>query len=596
MSHVPRRPATAGQSSLEYLLLIGGGVLIATIILLIVLQSLPAGNDIVEGHLNGYYNQVDLPGSGGGGPPDVVPPAFAHFSVKGKYQRTEVAFLANDPSPSSNPVNYTVIYGTNALAVNAVQLTGAVNSFDQLPGGVSYVNGFHNTTQSYATSTPFVQLSLTNGTNYYYRVRACDAASNCVANGVASLATPTTPTITIASLGSPQTVFDYSLAAGSGGGCLKTSNNWDLPDTVAHAIQNPFVPGQIILFAGSSPNNYVLRGTNFNNLQRDCSSPMHVATNIMFPNATDSSSFNNQEWVSSVYTDGTSIHAFIHNEFHDANPAHAPPPNDAAHPCNGQPFAGNPCWYNGLIHATSSNGITFTQTNTAADVIAAPPLQWNYLAMNNDPYGYMAPSNILHLPDGYYYTIFAAFMSVGTPGQAGTCIMRTNNLNSNSSWRAYNTATGQYDLTVFSPYTTPGQSPCSGLPSAGQLHGSLVYSTYFASEGFGPYVLVGSDYTNDPNNGNLLTCGVWFRYSSDLVNWSPIQLLKQVGLPFSPCGSFTNGTAYHSLIDHTDTDPNFQNVGATPYLYYTQFLTNLPGAQPNRDLVRQQMQFSVTWP
>lgn len=57
-----------GQGALEYLLLIGGAVLIATIVLLVIIGSTGSTNDIINNNLGVYQSQVTL-GATGGNPP-----------------------------------------------------------------------------------------------------------------------------------------------------------------------------------------------------------------------------------------------------------------------------------------------------------------------------------------------------------------------------------------------------------------------------------------------------------------------------------------------------------------------------------------------
>lgn len=50
-----------GQGALEYLLLIGGAVLIATIVLLIIIGSTGQTNTIINNNLNQFQSHVSLP-------------------------------------------------------------------------------------------------------------------------------------------------------------------------------------------------------------------------------------------------------------------------------------------------------------------------------------------------------------------------------------------------------------------------------------------------------------------------------------------------------------------------------------------------------
>ncbi len=470
----------------------------------------------------------------------------------------------------TTPITYTVIYSQNSTSINGV------TDFDSLPAGVFYVyiSNPPVTLQNTTVSGTFIQAGLLNGIPYYYRIRACDALNNCYTSFPAIFDTPQVPTVSF-SFGPVKTIFDFSAE-----NCDNTINNWDFPDVVSHAVRNPQNTNEIVLGSGNSPNNYFSFGPDFDNLTRSCI-PVLTATNTMWPDPSDASSFNNQEWITSLYSDGTKIIGLVNNEFHDAAPGH--PPCTA-----GNPYPGNPCWFNAITYATSLNGHTFTQTNTAADLVSAAPAQWNYSTMNTHPYGHFGPSNIIQHTDGYYYTLFGSFTVPGNQSQSWTCIMRTNDLDDPASWRAYNAATQTFDLTMFSPYLVPGQLPCSQV--ADGLQGSLTQNTYLASFGLGPYMLVGAGVYLNPANNNNLECGFWYSLSSDLINWTSPALIKNVILPFF-CGTFGPGVdVYPSIIDHASSDQiNFTTAGQTPHLYYTHFVDNL-----DRDLVRQQLTITVT--
>ncbi len=49
-----------GQGALEYLLLIGGAVLIATIVLLIIIGSAGQGKNTINGNINQFNRHVSL--------------------------------------------------------------------------------------------------------------------------------------------------------------------------------------------------------------------------------------------------------------------------------------------------------------------------------------------------------------------------------------------------------------------------------------------------------------------------------------------------------------------------------------------------------
>lgn len=57
-----------GQGALEYLLLIGGAVLVATIVLITILSASYSSNTIISNNISTYQNQMNLATGGGGGP------------------------------------------------------------------------------------------------------------------------------------------------------------------------------------------------------------------------------------------------------------------------------------------------------------------------------------------------------------------------------------------------------------------------------------------------------------------------------------------------------------------------------------------------
>lgn len=61
------RPQKKGQGALEYLLLIGGAVLVATIVLIVILGSTSGTNTIINNNIGQYQSHISLNAAGGGG-------------------------------------------------------------------------------------------------------------------------------------------------------------------------------------------------------------------------------------------------------------------------------------------------------------------------------------------------------------------------------------------------------------------------------------------------------------------------------------------------------------------------------------------------
>ena len=350
-------------------------------------------------------------------------------------------------------------------------------------------------------------------------------------------------------LGAEEVVFRYSTDACEPG---------DNPDVPAKAVRLP--DGTLTVISGDVPHFYALFGADFSSLKRSCTVPILVSD--LSPTA---STFDNAQWVHSVYLVGNTINALMHNEYHDPTAANCSP---------GNLFPGNPCWYNSITYAQSSDGgHTYTHSSPPQPV-AAPATQWNPGPPTPAPYGYFNPSNIVQSVDGSYYAVFMSIPSSGTPGM---CVMRTQTLGDPTSWRAWD-GTG-FNLQMANPYTGSGAQPCTPVIPNSEFVASLTFNTYL-----GAYLLVGDVAVSG------FACGTWFYTSTDLVHWSAPAWIRAIYSPVSAGGTGCTppagvaSFAYSSLIDHTDTTANFEKTGKTVYLYYTRF--NAGSSSPDRDLVR----------
>jgi len=83
----------------------------------------------------------------------------------------------------------------------------------------------------------------------------------------------------------------------------------DVPDVPAHAVR--LADGTLMLADGDAPRNYAMFGADFSSLQRNC------GVTLASDDDSTAQTFDNQEWIHSVYREGGVVHALIHNEFHD---------------------------------------------------------------------------------------------------------------------------------------------------------------------------------------------------------------------------------------------------------------------------------------
>lgn len=361
------------------------------------------------------------------------------------------------------------------------------------------------------------------------------------------------------SFGAEETVFSYA---------SDSCESLDVPDTPAHAVR--FTDGSLMLADGDAPHNYAMFGPDFSTLKRTCT-PILVSDDLPTPD-----SFDNQEWIFSVYFDGTLVHALIHNEFHD-------PIALGCKPSDSTPA--NPCWYNSISYAVSSDGgYTFTHAPPPAHLVAPPPQQWNPQGPPSPPppYGYFEPSNILHAQDGFFY---AAFRAIATHQQqnGNICVMRTQTLGDPTSWRAWDGS--GFNLQMTDPYTSTNPTLCTSV-SPGLAQPTLTYNTYL-----GKYMMVGSTAVGYPS-----VCGAYYALSSDLIHWTDLQLMRMAYFSNSPClppGGNGYLNIYFSIIDHNDVTANFEKAGQNPYLYYTREQWDNGAGTLNRDLVRVPLAITV---
>ncbi|PYM90307.1 MAG: hypothetical protein DME04_23175 [Candidatus Rokuibacteriota bacterium] len=342
----------------------------------------------------------------------------------------------------------------------------------------------------------------------------------------------------------------------------------DIPDVMARAVRRR---GEIVLFSGTAPRNYYSYGPDFDRLKRSC------APALISPDEWTADSFRNHWWITSVYSDdGDTIHALVHNEYHDPVAANCKPADTSSR---------NRCWYNAIIYAVSHDGgRSFDAPPPPDHLVAAPPQKWDPTAGHQGRgrpstappiHGYLEPSNIIRGPDGAFYSAFFAAVQLGTEARGGTCLMRASDVSVPSSWRLWD---GQgFNIVASNPYVSPEAPPCAFLsPEAlGGLRGSLTYNTYLRR-----YMLVGISEVRPA--GGTRVCGIFYSLSQDLITWSTRQLMKPGPLPWCPGRYRQRADWFPSIIDHEDTSVTFENAGQTPHLYFTRWNAELF----DRDLLR----------
>lgn len=491
--------------------------------------------------------------------------------------------------------------GTHTLSVTATDTASNVSIMLNYPTGLQGIQITVNNPAPPATG-PVANLalntsttSLIEGTIVQYTSSATDSSNNPVypqftwssSDSTIAKVTPTgvvyplaagSATISVSAGGLTQRAM-VTVTAGSGApGTIQTSvgpeevvNSYthdacmegDVPDGGARAVR--LSDGSILLIAGNGSLNFADVGPDFWSLKRRCTPTLASTYSPM------ASTFQNWEWIYALYNDGTTIHALVHNEFHDlVSPG-----------CQS-----SSCQYNSVTYASSTDGGNTFQMNTAPlNVVAPPPVVWTPPSPGIvfPFYGSQEPTNIVHAADGYYYARFGVFPPPGQPYYARACVMRTQTLSDASSWRAWDGTA--FELQMTDPYITPGAALCADTANGPYPGESLTFNSYLNM-----YMSMGLD--SDPPAGT--NCGFHFALSSDLVHWAQQQFIAPAYVPApSQCqkpgsGGLAGSNAYASIIDPDDPSDNFETPGRTGYIYFTRINDN----SEDRDLVRIPVMFT----
>jgi hypothetical protein len=374
----------------------------------------------------------------------------------------------------------------------------------------------------------------------------------------------------VSPVGPEVTVFDHSTQA-----CQPD----DIPDIAARGIKDSLGRTQLVV---SHFNTRREVGATLDTVAHNC--------NVVFYSDVDSdpSHYNYAEWLHSMYTiDGQTVYGFVHEEYHgwdfDENCA----------ALLGTPNI-NKCWFNAVTFATSTNsGDSYSQAAVPNHYLAGVPYQYASL---QGPYGIYRPSNIQLRPDGYYYMLVIA--EPHGAQEAGECILRTKDLSSPTSWRAWD---GQaFTVRFIDPYVETSENPADHVckpispSSAGSLRGlevnSLTYNTFY-----GKYMIVGQTVKGG-------VPGFWFTLSDDLIHWGePIKFMEgELPGVSHVCGD-PDPVRDGALLDPSSPGRNFEQVDQTANFYFTRFNYFYDGGGGcsltlDRDLIKYPVQFTGSPP
>ncbi len=164
--------------------------------------------------------------------------------------------------------------------------------------------------------------------------------------------------------------------------------------------------------------------------------------------------------------------------------------------------------------------------------------------------------------------------------------MRTRNLSKPDSWRAWD-GTG-FNVQFINPYVNPGppeQHVCKPVAfnEIEKMNSSVTYNSFL-----GKYLLIG---TAGLWVGPEIVYGVYYSTSTDLISWTPRQLLMKAELPWSyQCGD-ANPILYPVDLQPANNTRNFEITAKKGYLYFTRMNYENCVMTLDRDLIRIPFEF-----
>lgn len=311
----------------------------------------------------------------------------------------------------------------------------------------------------------------------------------------------------------------------------------DYPDTPARALR--LADGRVQLYA-TDRDNRVDVGPDLLHLRHECRVVYRGSGND------DPGAYDDRSWIASPWTtDGRTVWAIIHNEFH----GHLRKPL-----CPTGRYMD--CWFNALTLVVSHDGGQSFQRMPGKALVAALPYRYDAVGLGH--HGYFNPSNIADFRGGLYMFAFATRANAQRPGN---CLFRTGDIEDAGSWRGWDGAA--FNIRFVDPYAAavqPEQHVCAPV-GVGALRWPV--TSLVRHEPTGLFIAV---MQNSGPGG-----GVFYATSPDLLEWSAPALLTSLpGLPGWKCGG-PDPIAYPSLIDPASPDRNFGLVGTDALLFATLF-------------------------
>ncbi len=287
----------------------------------------------------------------------------------------------------------------------------------------------------------------------------------------------------------------------------------------------------------------------------------------------DPEAFDARIWLQTFFTeDGKTIYALGSSDYH----------GNWFGRCTASNSENSGCWRSAITLAISSDsGNTFQSLPAPNHVIARPPFRFQDDEPGRPP-GFFTTSNIVKRGNAYFSLIYTFGFS---NQKAGNCLMRTHQLESAGSWRAWD---GE-NYTISLPNTESAGDLRTTVRECVIVRGLTepVRSLLWHQQSNQFIATFAVRHRVDSAAGKVVRTEFRFTTSIDLITWTPSQLVHSDTFP-KPCPPSSVATVgYPALLDPMSNDRNFGTLGESGYLYFTRYNKG-KDCQMNldRDLVR----------
>jgi hypothetical protein len=375
----------------------------------------------------------------------------------------------------------------------------------------------------------------------------------CALLGCAGALAAEPPLVAVTPVGPPIVVFASPKDACDG---------HDAPDAPARAFRD--AKGEIVLFAPHYRNR-ALRGSSLDTLKIDCRVALEAS------GSEDPAAHDDKSWITATWTDdGKRVAALLHHEYQA---------NHHRGRCKAIDYMA--CWYNTVLAVASHDGgLSFPRPEIPQVVAAAPFRQEVGQGRHR---GFFNPSNIVS--DGAFHYFFAG--TTGWDGQPyGACLFRTATIGDPASWRAWDGES--FSVRFPDPYRSrekPARA-CSPVAPFPAPVGAVV-----RHRPSGVWIAV----FQAKADGELFAePGFYVTASRDLRAWDkPRLLMAGKTLYDDPCRAGGQLIAYPSLIDPDAKGRNYDDIGDTAELFFSELKVEACAVTSERSLVRRTVAIKV---